>query len=158
MEREIEQIREQAKAEGNKAVEPLKTALDARTGQVKQLLVDANLTEAIVKAKGKPHMLKPALERLVRVDVDDSGALVAQVVDADGTPREKGKDLEPMGIEDLVAEFAANPDWAGAFDGTGNSGGGTNGNPGPGPGRVTPEAVKNMSMAEFRKAREEGRI
>ena len=155
---EIESLRQAAKAEVEKAVQPLKQQLDKRTGQLRSILVEQRLTEAVAKAKGKPYMLVPILKDRVRLEETDEGALNVIVTDKDGAPMVKGADLSPATPDDLVAELKADPAWSGAFDGSGNSGGGTQSNAPGGSGRLTPEQIGKMSMAEYRKARAEGRI
>lgn len=155
---QIAQLQTAARAELEKTVGPIQEELGKRVKQVRELLVDQALTAAIADAKGRHKILRPALEKQVRVEPNEAGELVAVVVDSDGTPRVAGKDLRPMTIRELVEETKTDPDWAAAFDASGNSGGGTRPTTGGQTGSVTPEVAAHMSMADYRKARAEGRI
>jgi len=156
--RELEQVRSASQQELQKATQPLQEKLDRRTDQVRNLIRDNALTQAIASRGGKPKVLMPALKEQLHVEEDDNGNLMAVVVDDEGTPRVTGKDLQPMGIDALVDEYQADPDWAGAFPGTNNSGGGAPPSQGRPSGTPTPEQASQMSMAEYRKARAEGRL
>ena len=88
---------------------------------------------------------------------DDEGRVKVQIVDGEGTPRVMGTNLDPMTFGALVEEKKSDPDLAVAFSSAGSSGGGSQPDTtqaGASATRVTPEAVGNMSMAEYRKFRQ----
>jgi hypothetical protein len=83
-------------------------------------LVDARATAAIAAAKGVPDLLLPHVQRHVKVDENFN----VVVVDAKGDPRVNGKG-EPLSISDLVTEMKSTEIYGRAFEGSGQSGGGT---------------------------------
>jgi hypothetical protein len=155
---ELETVRKQAAVERDKEIAPLRKSLDGRTAQLRNLLVDATLDTAISAAGGNATLLRPALRGMIRVDEDEQGNLLPVVIDRDGTPRVTGKELAPMTIEALVGEAKSLPDFAVAFSATDASGGGTPPSRKQSGGPLTPEQISSMPMAEYRKARADGRI
>ena len=154
---EMEQMRKSAKAETDKAIAPINALSESRLAQIKELLIDNELSSAISEAGGSAKLLMPVLRNEVRAVTDDEGRVKVQIVDGEGTPRVMGTNLDPMTFGALVEEKKSDPDLAVAFSSAGSSGGGSQPDTtqaGASATRVTPEAVGNMSMAEYRKFRQ----
>jgi hypothetical protein len=154
---EMEQMRKSAKEETDKAIAPINSLAESRLAQIKELLIDNELSSAISEAGGSSKLLMPVLRNEVRAVTDDEGRVKVQIVDGEGTPRVMGTSLEPMTFGALVEEKKNDPDLAIAFSSAGSSGGGSQPDTtqtGASTTRVTPEAVGSMSMAEYRKFRQ----
>ncbi len=95
----------------------------AKDKAIQKHLLDSQATAAIAAAKGVPQLLLPIVRQHLRV-VEQNGDYSLQVIDAAGTQRINGKG-DPLSINDLVAEMRASEVYGRAFDGTGQSGGGT---------------------------------
>ena len=159
---EMDKIKSSAKSELEKAVAPIQALADSRLDQLKELLIDNKLQTAIIEDGGSPKLLMPVLKNEVCAITDDSGKVVVEIVDRDGTPRVTGADLAPMSFSDLVAEKKQDSELAVAFKANGHSGGGTepdtSTNGSSNRHQLTVQEVENMSPSEYRKAREDGRI
>jgi|DEB0MinimDraft_4_1074332.scaffolds.fasta_scaffold03342_3 uncharacterized phage infection (PIP) family protein YhgE len=162
MRAELDNVKRSARENIEQATAPIQSLADARMEQIKDLLIDSQLQNAIIEAGGNPRLLMPILKNEVRARTDEDGKVIVEIVDADGTPRVKGKDLAPMGFSDLVAERRNDPDLAVAFKANGHSGGGTTpdstARQGGARREFTPEEVASMSLSEYRQAREQGLI
>ena len=162
MKAELDNVKRSARENIEQATAPIQSLADARMEQIKDLLIDSQLQNAIIEAGGNPRLLMPILKNEVRARTDEDGKVIVEIVDADGTPRVKGKDLAPMGFSDLVAERRNDPDLAVAFKANGHSGGGTTpdstARQGGARREFTPEEVASMSLSEYRQAREQGLI
>ena len=155
----MENLRQQSRSEIEKAVAPLQAKLDARTDQLKDATITSELRKAIVDQGGNPTLLVPAMLPNVRAEETDDGRIHPVVVDTDGTPRVTGADLAPMSFQDLVTEVKERPEYAPAFSANGASGGGTNSTvQNNHRGVLTAEQAGQLSMSEYRRAKEEGRI
>ena len=155
----MENLRQQSRSELEKAVAPLQVKLDARTNQLKEATITAELRKAIVDQGGNPTLLVPAMLPSVRAEETDDGRIQAVVVDSEGTARVTGADLAPMQFTDLVSEVKERPEFAPAFSANGASGGGTNSTVQNNlRGNLTVEQAGQLSMAEYRKAKTDGRI
>ncbi len=88
--------------------------------------VTGALEAAIAKAGGNAHLLTPALSGQVKL-VEENGQFVTKVIDpATGDPmfsRKAGSVMDPMTIDEFVAISREDKNFAGAFAGSGNSGG-----------------------------------
>lgn len=71
---------------------------------------------------GNPLFLLPAIDGRVKLEETDNGFKTV-VLREDGTPQ-LNADNNPATLKDLFLEFKAKPDWANAFKGSGQSGGG----------------------------------
>lgn len=162
MKAELDNVKRSARENIEQATAPIQSLADARMEQIKDLLIDSQLQSAIIEAGGNPRLLMPILKNEVRARTDEDGKVIVEIVDADGTPRVKGKDLAPMGFSDLVAERRNDPDLAVAFKANGHSGGGTTpdstARQGGARREFTPDEVASMSLSEYRQAREQGLI
>ena len=158
LKQQLEGMRQQSKAEVEKAIAPIAGKLDARTHQLKEVTIVNELRKAIVEGGGNPTLLVPALLPSVKAEESDDGRISPVVIDAEGTPRVQGASLEPMTFTALVDEIKSNPDFAAAFQATGASGGGTPARVNNNSSSVTADQISNMSMAEYKKARADGVI
>lgn len=162
MKAELDNVKRSARENIEQATAPIQSLADARMEQIKDLLIDSQLQNAIIEAGGNPRLLMPILKNEVRARTDEDGKVIVEIVDTDGTPRVKGKDLAPMGFSDLVAERRNDPDLAVAFKANGHSGGGTTpdstARQGGARREFTPDEVSSMSLSEYRQAREQGLI
>ena len=162
MKQELENIKRSARENTEKAVAPVQSLADSRMEQIKELLIDTKLQTAIIEAGGNPRLLMPILKNEVQAKTDEEGKVVVEIVDAEGTPRITGKDLTPMGFDELVAERKNDKELAVAFKANGQSGGGSTPDSTTAqssPERAyTPEEVASMTLHEYRKAREQGLI
>lgn len=98
---------------------------------VESLLIDAAATAALAEAKGSVELLLPHVKSHTRVKEVD-GKFVVEVVDKDGNGRIGDAKGTPMDIKGLVAEMRQSSTFARAFDGSGQSGGGTQAGQGTG--------------------------
>jgi|TARA_Y100000310_G_scaffold255696_1_gene263237 hypothetical protein len=155
----MENLRQQSRNEIEKAVAPLQAKLEARTGQLKEATITSELRKAIVDQGGNPTLLVPAMLPSVRAEESDDGRIHPVVVDSEGTARVTGADLAPMSFQDLVSEVKDRPEYAPAFSANGASGGGTNSTvQNNHRGTLTAEQAGQLSMPDYRRAKEEGRI
>lgn len=95
--------------------------------ELKKHLVENAVTEAIQKQKGSIGLLLPHVTAHVNMRKTDNG-FIAEVID----PRTKVARIgdgqgNPMTIPELVTEIKNNPDFSGAFEGSGASGTGATG-------------------------------
>ena len=160
--KKLELQREELVREHDKEKGELSGKLQARTTQLEGALVDAVATAAITdpEVKGNPILLLPHVKAQTQVVENDSGELVVEIVDpTTKTPRLGDSQGTPMTFEQLVAEMREKSEYAAAFEGSGQSGGGMPpDNRGGGNGSVKPDDVSKMSMAEYKEAREKGAI
>ena len=164
---EIETIKEGHREAANKAVQeaiaPLEAKLGAAQGQARSLTVDAQLTTAISEAGGSIPLLKPALMREVKSEVNDDGTIKVTIINPTDQTERIGTGTDAMTFEQLVAEKKELPEYAPAFSaedasGGGGQGGGGGGGGGGGAGKLTVAQVEALTPTEYVKAREEGRI
>lgn len=113
---------ETLKKEKDSEIDSLKKALDKE-------LVENNLIKAIEQEKGNSLFLLPHMKNKIKTAKNESGDFFVQVVDEKGNPRLKDDATTPFKVEDLVAEFKANPKFVPAFPEL-NAGGGGNANAG----------------------------
>lgn len=121
---EWDKLRAQLSANHEAVVSKLNEQLATERKARERYLIDSQATAAIAAAKGVPELLLPIVQRQLRVQEKD-GSFVLEVVDASGQPRVSGTKGDPMSISDLVAEMRASEVYGRAFDGAGQSGGGT---------------------------------
>lgn len=102
--------------------------VQAYEAQLKDLRFGTVARDAIIKAKGKPSLLLPILERRVRWDADGNGQLQMQIVGDDGKPLVSAKpgSADPMGLDEYVDLLRKNADFAPAFEPTAPAGSGSN--------------------------------
>lgn len=116
-------------------------------GQLEKRIIDSEAATAIGKEGASIKMLMPLIkERATIVDVD--GNLVLQIKTEDGKPALNDKG-EPLSMLELMEEFKADPELAGAFPSSGLSGGGAR----PNHSGTKPEDSKVFGAAKMRAAR-----
>jgi hypothetical protein len=98
--------------------------------------------------KGKAGLLLPAVKTMSRVVDNDDGTVGLEIIDPVKNVPRIGKNAEPMGWEELFLELKDDDEYAGAFDGTGKSGGGTPGDGGGSPPPAGGKLKKDMTDAE----------
>ncbi|WP_029581949.1 hypothetical protein [Bradyrhizobium sp. URHD0069] len=141
--------------------EEIKTR-DGRIGQltktVEGLLIDQSATAALAESKGSVELLLPHVQKHTRVR-EDNGRFVVEVVDKDGNARIGNAKGDPMTIADLVQEMRQSDAFGRAFEGSGQSGSGTQptkqpGNPDQKPGvpKTWAEAKTPEDKAAFLKS------
>lgn len=116
------------------------------TAQINKLLVDGEVARLLNEddTKGSYPLLIGAIRERVRVERDDKGSFVPRVYDpATGNPviSQKASDNSPMGLKELLSVLKSTKDYAPAFAGSGNTGGGAVGTGNAGNGRTTTPAV-----------------
>lgn len=130
-----------------------KAGLESKIGKyqkaLERRLVEAELTQSLVKAGAKKTMLDLLVLRgreFVKVKETDDG-FEQFVADAGGNPRIADGKGTPMSIDDLVLNDlkAKYPD---AFDGTGSSGGGAS-KSAAGGGGGNPQVIASTNSPEF---------
>lgn len=104
------------------------SARDSKIGSltktIEGLLIDQAATAALAEAKGSVELLLPHVQRHTRVREQD-GRHIVEVVDKDGNARIGNAKGDPMTISDLVQEMRKSEAFGRAFEGLGQSGGGT---------------------------------
>jgi hypothetical protein len=95
------------------------------TKNIEGLLIDAAASQALAEAKGSVELLLPHVQRNTRVRETENGGHVVEVIDKDGNARIANSKGDLMTIKDLVQEMRKSEAFGRAFDGSGQSGGGT---------------------------------
>lgn len=106
------------------------TAAQEREAKLMSALSRSQVTGAleaeIAKAGGNAHLLTPVLSSRVKL-FEEGGEFTTKVIDpSTGDPmfsRKSGSAMEPMSLEEFVAISREDKNYAGAFAGSGNSGG-----------------------------------
>lgn len=135
-----------------KALEEERGRVSAMRSTLEKYLINAQAVSAIAAEKGIPELLLPHVQRFTRV-VEQDGEYAVQIVDAKGDPRINAKG-EPLTISDLIQEMKSDVKVFGrAFEGSGQSGSGTQPNSGSGgtPGNGG-DAPKSYSGTDEEKA------
>lgn len=132
---DLEKIKQQMTADRQKSEDALKSDVNRYKTALEKQLVDAVAIGEIASAKGVPELLLPIIQRQTKVVEEEGGKFSVQVVDAAGDPRVNGKG-EFLGIKDLVNELKQSATYGRAFEGTGQSGSGTQPNNGAGGNKV----------------------
>lgn len=121
--------------------------LDTQTRKLRAELQAERLTnlttEAIFEAKGNPALLRPVLEK--RIKIDENGK--PQVIDDTGQPL-LNKAGEPVSVRDFVFALREIPTYQGAFSGSGASGAGTPHSSGKGGTGTVTKRRSEMTVAE----------
>jgi hypothetical protein len=151
---EWDKLRAQMNEKHDAALRAKDETITAMRARLNAELVDAKAVAAIAAAKGVPELLLPHVQRHVKVDDEFN----VQVVDGKGDPRVGAKG-EPLTIADLVAEMKASEVFGRAFEGSGQSGSGTQPNSAGGAGgnggvpKSWAEAKTDEEKAAFLKAK-----
>lgn len=120
---EWDKLRAQMNTKHAEEIKARDDKLAAKDKSLHRFLIDSQATAALAAAKGVPDLLLPHVQRHVRV-AENNGEFTVQVVNAAGEPRVNGKG-EPLSISDLVSEMKQSEIFGRAFDGSGQSGSGT---------------------------------
>ena len=159
---QMENLKTSARTEMEKSIAPIQALSDSRLEQLKGLLIDARLSEAIIAEGGSPKLLMPVLKNEVRARTDDNGNVIVEIVDSEGTPRITGADLNPMSFADLVQERKLDTELSVAFSANGHSGGGTKSDTTTttttGTRTLSATEADALPLSEYRKAKENGLI
>lgn len=99
---------------------------------IERHLIDSTALAAIAHHKGIPELLLPYVTQRLKVE-EEEGQFNIKVVDAKGEAVVNGKG-EPLSPTEFVGEMQSNEVFGRAFQGSGNSGGGTRPGNGGGPG------------------------
>ena len=100
----------------------LKAALSA----VERYVLDAEIAQAVSAHKGKLKILAPHVKAQLKA-INEGGQYRVAVIDADGDERFNPKTNAPMTVAELVAEMKLDPEFGGAFESSGATGGGASG-------------------------------
>jgi hypothetical protein len=142
----------------DKDVGSLRQTNESLTSQLRQTLVDTELTAAIAAEKGVVELLLHPLRDHIQVKEVD-GKFVARVVDNEGNDRLSTRSgsgpHDLMGIPELVTEMKSKPGFSRAFEGSSGGSGALpgSGNAGQG-GPYTISAADAQDMGKYRTARE----
>lgn len=108
-------------------------------------LVTARATAAIVKHKGSVKLLLPHVERTADVQQADDGRYIPVVKDEQGHVRVDA-DGSNLSLDALVAELRGMEEFAGAFEGSGATGGGARPSAAGGGSKTTVAAGDNAAF------------
>ena len=98
----------QARETSEKEINSLRKTLDNQ-------LIENNIIKALEKENGSKALLMPHLKLQTQTVKDEDGNFNVVVVDEKGNPRNDPSTGEPIGVEQLVAEFKAKEEYAPAF-------------------------------------------
>ena len=153
-EKELASVRDQAAIEIKKAEEET----DAEKTAARDFFRGAKVTAAVAAAKGQPELLNHNINPLTKVERGGDGEFSLVVLDPNGTPRIKDSQGSPFTLDDLVAEFKANPKYNRAFDGTGASGGGASASGSGGRSAGTPKTISPDELWKYTKEVQSGEV
>ena len=115
-----DQEKEEALAAERQRAERLKAAYEE-----KAIVAEATSIMSAPEIKGNPALLLPIIRDMTEV-VEEDGQFRVRVLNPTKPGRERiGKDGGPMTLEELIHELRQDEKYAGAFEGSGKSGGGT---------------------------------
>jgi len=152
---------DQMKAEHQVTLVEAEDKVSRMRARLNARLIDAEAVSAIAEAGGEPKLLLPIVKAQVKMFEED-GDFVARVVNPDGSIKTDGSGKnEPMTIPQLIELLKGDNSYGRAFSSSGMSG--SDSRPGgfkrsSGGGNLSSEQAGNLSMAEYKKARAEGRI
>lgn len=95
----------------------------AALSSVERHVLDAEIAQAVASNKGKLKLLAPLVKAQLKA-INEGGSYRVAVVDADGDERHNPKTNAPMTVAELVAEMRQDPEFGGAFEASGATGGG----------------------------------
>ena len=100
--------------------------------QLENELINSRATAAIHSAEGSIPLLLPVVRGMVRMNKDDEGKMIAQVMDGQGNTRlsTKAGSTNDMSFEELISELKESSDYAMGFKGSGATGSGAVGSDG----------------------------
>lgn len=106
------------------------TSMGVLKTQLEKVLIVAEATKAISEQKGSIDLLMPHVLASAKLKPLDNGEYAVEVMDSAGNPRIGDAKGTPMNIPQLVEEMKSSDAFGVAFDGSGQSGGGSNSNSG----------------------------
>ena len=159
---DFEKLLKQQGEKFTKELEERDTTNKGLHGDLEEALIDSAAMKAISKFEGDAELLLPHVKAATKL-IEVNGKQVAVVVDESGEPRlapDAKKATDYMSIEHLVGGWKEDGKFAGAFTGTGASGGGASASTRTGgagtPKQFSTKEVERMSEAEFNKVVEAG--
>jgi hypothetical protein len=120
---EYDKLLQQVKDQHAKELADRESQASALRKALDRNLVDREAALVCNELKGNATLLMPHIRSLTKV-VEEDGEFSVRVVDAAGDPRVNGEG-QPLSIKELVSEMRSQDTYAGAFAGSGSSGGGT---------------------------------
>lgn len=112
---DIEQMRKDITAAHAKEIAAKATAVENLTGQLRTLLVDNAIRQALGDKAIDPDLAMPFVQRFVQAVLDDRGQYQVHVVNEEGAQRHNGATAQPMTIPELVKEMAGTTKYAPLF-------------------------------------------
>ncbi len=136
----------------------LSNDLKAMKDQLEDALIGQAAATAIGKHGGSIDLLRPHVRSKTRMKKNEDGTYSVEVPGEDGLARlsPKSGSQAPMDIDELVEELKGNRIYAGAFSGSGASGGGatgTDGRPGTNVGEHQISEADSKDPAKYRAAK-----
>ena len=155
--KELDEFRKQLEAKVGADLAKKDQAVSALTKQLTEQLVDGAALKAIAEAGGNPKLLMPILRSAVKAEMGTDGTFAVTLHD------EQGKQLVstaagatgPMGIAEFVSQLRTQPEFKGAFAGSGTGGSGASSATG-GSGRAASQAGPLSSTDLFARANATG--
>ena len=133
---EWDQLRQQMQEQHEAELEKERAKTRKLKGQLDREIRGRQVMEAIAKHDGNPTLLQPILMQATALAGDDDENLRVEVL-KDGVKLVDG-DGNDLSVEGYVERLREDEAFAGAFKGTGHSGGGGSGEQPPGPGGGAP--------------------
>jgi hypothetical protein len=149
---EVKSATEQMRKLHEKEVAKLQAKINGQASTLNEVLIqnEVRAVAADKEIKGSAKLLMPHVERQTRVveitGDDGQPKFVTRVLAADGKTERVDGQGNPLSIRALVAEMRGDPDYAGAFEGSGASGSGTP--PDGGSGMPTPPRTPAARTAD----------
>lgn len=143
-------LRAEWASEHSKIVDPLQQEVTTLRGDLFDAVAvrDAHEAVALPTIKGNPKLLLPIIRPELGVEIVD-GKRVTIVKGEDGKPRYHPTTNKLVTVADRLLELRALPEYGGAFEGTGGSGGGALGGDakaGNGMITLTPDQASNATV------------
>jgi hypothetical protein len=146
-------LREQLEANHNKKAEEWNGREKKLLTTIDRVLVQDAARSALSdpEIEGNPTLLLPLIRDRVKVTETEDG-FELQVLREDGAPLLNGEN-KPATLKDLFLDMKAKPEYAGAFKGVNQSGGGAppgkGGNGGGAPGNLTRSTMTNIQKVSY---------
>lgn len=125
---ELDAYRKQLEEKVAKDLQAATGRVSAYERQLQELRFGTEARDAITKAKGKPTLLLPILERRMRWETSGEGQMSYHLVGDDGkvlTTKRPGS-ADPMTVAEYIETLKTQPDYAPAFEATAPAGSGSN--------------------------------
>ena len=124
--KELDEFRKQLEAKVGSDLAKKDQSVAALTKQLREQLVDGAALKAIAEAGGNPKLLMPIVRSAVKAEQGTDGTFAVTLTD------EQGKELvssaegstRPMTLPEFVQQLRTQPDFKGAFAGSGTGGSG----------------------------------